>query len=576
MGNFIVSILLLLTNETANMAKNKLKTDIKKMSAKSAPSSTTAPPSAPRRPVPEWVIVGILAVLTVVLRWQFLDIPLERDESVYYYIGKTALEGGRPYFDFYEMKPPGLFYSYALLVGLFGYSGVGAHLALLFVSLSNMIFTYLIARDLGGKSMAAIAALAFIFFSLNPGASGLYLVAEHVALLWGLPGIWLAMHYPDRPSMTRLLLSGILLSLSVLVKQTAAVFGMAVVIYWLMMWLQHRPRPALKPLVWWIAGGIIPLLGAWMILWASGTLEAAKFWLLDYSQRYASSVDENKIGLYFDTSWKLVSGGYEGYFMPAAAGLLALWWSRLSLAAKVFITSFALLSAGTIVPGFRFYGHYYLLAFPAVCIAGAMLFYTISVRISKKNTMSIGIVLIGLLWSVHHIAINSNMYIQPPLRFISRTFSPGNPFVEHQILSEELGKVIQPNDTIAVFGSDLQYFIYLDKKSPIRHVYMPFIAKGQFPEAVEWQNETIRVLRETRPKYVIFNAYPYAWMARFDKQNRLTRNILEFLNATNYDPYLFIEADSRSKPAVVKFRVQQGAVKNDVNYIQVYKRRDGE
>lgn len=557
------------------MAKNKLKTGMNKSPATRTPSSTTTPPSVPRRPVPEWAIVGILAVLTVILRWQLLDIPLERDESVYYYIGKTALEGGRPYFDFYEMKPPGLFYSYALLAGLFGYSGAGAHLALLFVSLSNMIFTYLIARDLGGKGMATVAAFAFIFLSFNPGASGIYLVAEHVALLWGLPGIWLALAYPDRPNKNLLLLSGLLLSLAVLVKQTAAVYGLAVAIYWLLKWLQQRREMSLKPLVWWIAGGIIPLLGAWMILWASGTLDEAKFWLLDYSQRYASSVDESKIGLYFKTSWKLVSEGYEGYFLPAGAGLLALWWSRLSLAVKVFITSFALLSAATIVPGFRFYGHYYLLAFPAICIAGAMLFYTIGVRISKNNIMPIALTALGLLWGAHHVFIKQNLYIRPNLRLISQTYSPGNPFVEHQILSAELKKVLQPNDTVAVFGSDLQYFIYLDKKSPIRHVYMPFIAKGQFPEALEWQNETLRVLRETRPKYVIFNAYPYAWMARFDHQNNFTHNILDFLNVPNYEPYLFIEADSRSKPAVVKFKVQQGTVTNNVNFIQVFRRRDG-
>lgn len=556
------------------MAQNKLKTGNNKKPATAPKTPGATPPAGPRRAIPEWAIVGLLAVVTILLRWQMLEIPLERDESVYYYIGKTALEGGRPFFDFYEMKPPGLFYSYALLAGLFGYSGVGAHLALLFVSLSNMIFTYLIARDLGGKRMAAIAAFAFIFLSFNPGASGIYLVAEHVALLWGLPGIWLALAYPGKPDKYLLLVSGLLLSLSVLVKQTAAVFGLAVVIYWLLKWLQQRREQSLRPLVWWLAGGIIPLLGAWILLWASGTLDEAKFWLLDYSQRYASSVDESKMGLYFQTSWNLVSEGYEGYFALAGAGLLALWWSRLSVPVKVFISSWTLLSALTIAPGLRFYGHYYLLAFPALCIAGAMLFYTIGVRLSKNNTLPLVLTVLGLLWGAHHVFIKQNLYIRPNLRLISQTYSPGNPFVEHQLLSAELKKVLQPNDTVAVFGSDLQYFIYLDKKSPIRHVYMPFIAKGQFPEAVEWQNETLRVLRETRPKYVIFNAYPYAWMTRFDRQNNFTRNMLEFLSLPNYEPYIFIEADSRSKPAVVKYRVQQGTVTNNVNFIQVFRRRE--
>lgn len=555
------------------MAKNNLKTGGNKKPAATVPVQPTKPAAVPSRPFPEWAIIGILFVLTILLRWQYLEIPLERDESVYYYLGKTALEGGRPYYDFYEMKPPGLFYSYALLVGIFGYSGLGPHLALLFVSLSNTLFTYLIARKLGGKSMAFIAAAAFVIFSLNPGASGLYLVAEHVVLLWGLPGIWLALGYPDKPAATRMLLSGIFLSLSMLVKQTAAVFGLAVVIYWGMIWLQHRRQFVLKPLLWWVLGGIIPLFGAWVLIWATGTMEDAQFWLYDYPRKYATDTNENKIGLYFQISWKLTSMGYEGYFVLAALGLLALWWSRLSLAVKVFISSWTLLSALTIVPGMRFYGHYYLLAFPAACIAGALFFYTISVRIFNKNTMSMVMVALGLLWSAHHIAVNPNLYNNPPLRAISRTYSPGNPFAEHQILAAELEKVIQPNDTIAVFGSDPQYFIYLNKKSPIRHIYMPFLSKGAFPEALVWQKETVQQLRDAHPKYVIFNAYPYAWMKRQNYQNPVIDEIWNYVNGPGYEPYIFIEAESKSKPAVVKYKVQQGAVTNDVNYIQVFRRK---
>jgi len=555
------------------MAQNKSKTSNRK-GAQTAPVVKPALPVKAWPVIPEWVGVGLLVLFTVLIRWQFLDIPLERDESVYYYAGKAALDGGRPYFDFYEMKPPGLFYSYAFLIALFGYSGTGAHLALLFVSLSNAAFTYLIARHFGGKRLAQVAATAFVFFSLNPGASGLYLVAEHLALLWGLPGVWLALQYPERTNKYLLLGSGALLSMAVLVKQTAGVFGLAVVVYWLIRWLQNGREQSLKPLLWWVMGGIFPIFCAFLVVWAAGTMQDAHFWLYEYPQLYSTSANDDKIGLYFKTSWKLVSMGYEGYFVFAGLGLLALWWSRLSLASKAFITVWALLSALTIVPGMRFYGHYYLLAFPAACIAGAMLFDTIGKRITQKDTMPVLLLALGLLWSAHHILINNNLYIRPPLRMISRVYSPGNPFIEHQILAEELKKVLQPNDTIAVFGSDPQYFIYLDKPSPIRHVYMPFVAKGQYPEALEWQQETIRRLKETRPQYVIFNSYPYAWLARYDLENAFTREILLFLQQPNYDPYLFIEADSKSKPAVVKYKVQQGMVTNKVNYIQVYKRTE--
>lgn len=144
-----------------------------------------------------------------------------------------------------------------------------------------------------------------------------------------------------------------------------------------------------------------------------GTLAEAQFWLSEYPQRYVSSVDESKAGLYFKTSWNLVWQGYLGYFWLSAFGFLALWLSRIPLASKVFLTLWTVLSVLTVLPGMRFYGHYWLLSFLLT-------------------------------------------FVQPP----------------------------------------------------------------------------------------------------------------------DYDPYMFIEVDSKSKPAVVKLKVQEGAVKNNVAFIQVYKRRD--
>ena len=554
------------------MAKNKAKTST---SPKTAPAARPAPAAAtPAWTMPEWAVAGILLLLVVVLRWQYLDIPLERDESVYTYLGKIALQGGKPYHDFYEMKPPGLFYSYALLTGLFGYSGTGPHLALLFVALSNTLFTYLIARHLGGRRVAVVAAVAYIFLSLNPGTSGLYLGSEHVALLWGLPGLWLALQYPEHKRPYLLVLSGVLLALAVLVKQTAAAFGVAVVIYWLMQWRTKRTDFSWKPLLGWLAGGIAPVLGAVLIVWASGTMKEAQFWLSDYPQHYATSTNENRVGLYFQTSWGLVSKSYEGYFWVMLAGFLLLWRSGISTTYKVFLAAWLALSALTIVPGMRFYGHYYIMAFPAGCIVGALFFDVVGAWLQKREEMSVLLLSLGLLWGAHHVLVESGMYFRPSLPAISRKYSPGNPFVEHEILSRELKKVVQPSDTIMVFGSDPQYYIYLDKTSPSRHMYMPFLSKSQFPEAFQWQQEVLGELKQLRPKYVIFNGYPYAWMTRYDYSNPFTKAILEVLHSPEYEPFEFIEVDTKSKPAIVKNTVQQGAIRNNVYFVQVFRRKE--
>ena len=91
--------------------------------------------------MPKWLPLTLILAITTLIRLQYLDMPLERDESIYSYIGKLALNGGKPYVDFFEMKPPVMFYSYALLVGIFGYSATGVHLAATALAALNAFFT---------------------------------------------------------------------------------------------------------------------------------------------------------------------------------------------------------------------------------------------------------------------------------------------------------------------------------------------------------------------------------------------------------------------------------------------------
>ena len=75
------------------------------------------------------LLVLFTAVLIVWIRLRFLEIPLGRNEGAYGYLGAEVLRGSVPFRDFYEMKPLGLYFSYALFVGVFGQSSAALHLA---------------------------------------------------------------------------------------------------------------------------------------------------------------------------------------------------------------------------------------------------------------------------------------------------------------------------------------------------------------------------------------------------------------------------------------------------------------
>ncbi len=530
--------------------------------------------------VPKWLPLTFILVATTLIRLQYLDIPLERDESIYSYIGKLALNGGKPYVDFFEMKPPIMFYSYALLVGIFGYSATGVHLAATALGTLNTFFTFALARKIGGLRVAYLSATAYAISLLNPGVYGSYLLSENVALAWGLPAVLWALNYPNTTNRKQLFATGFLLAMAFLTKQTAGVLAASVGVYWLTQWFSQRKETPFstffKPILSVILGFLLPILLVIVGLWVIGSWKDAFFWLYDYPNLYANEITPAESELAFGLMRRLVFTGYSGYFITAGLGVLALILSKKPTSAKFFLMTWAILAIFTVSIGKRFYGHYWLLALPVLAILGGTVFQELHLWLHQKmGRIEAAIVaVLGVLWSIHAVFMQPSYYINPPLTEISRTFLPGNPFVEHQVLANYIQKIIQPNEQIAVFGSDPQYFIYLNKISPIRHVYFPLISNAQFPNATIWQDETIDAFKKTKPKYVIWNKYPIAWMYKPAFSQRLYDQLFEEM-MQHYELVAFVENPSFNKVVEVKEPEKGGKIPAAATYISVLKRRDG-
>jgi Dolichyl-phosphate-mannose-protein mannosyltransferase len=528
--------------------------------------------------LPKWLPLTLILVVTFLLRLQYLDMPLERDESIYAYIGKLALNGGKPYVDFFEMKPPVMFYSYALLVGLFGYSATGVHLAAAVVAVLNTLFTFLIGRKLGGLSVACLSATAYALWSLSPGVYGAYLMSENVALSWGLPALLLALNYPNTTNSKQLFAVGVLLSMAFMVKQTTGALAAAVAVYWLTHWFSNRKETPFfsffKPVGWTISGFFVPILLIALGLWAIGSWQDTTFWLIDYPRLYASEISEATATAAFGLMRRLVFTDYQGYFVLAALGILVTIVARRSLAEKLMLITWAILGVLTVGMGQRFYGHYWLLALPVLSIFGALFFREIGTWLRQKRgklEASIALML-GVVWSVHAFFVQPTYYVNPPLTEISRNFSPGNPYVEDQVFSNYIQKLIKPTDRIAVFGSEPQYFIYLNKISPIRHVYFPLIANGQFPNATIWQDETIEAFKKTQPEYVIWNKYSIAWMFKPNYSQRLYTELYDYM-MEHYDLVAFVENPGSNQRVEIKEPTNGGRIPAAPTYISVLRRR---
>jgi hypothetical protein len=265
---------------------------------------------------------------------------------------------------------------------------------------------------------------------------------------------------------------------------------------------------------------------------------------------------------------------YEGYFIAAILGVMAVIVSKKQVSEKVLLISWAILTVANVGLGNRFYGHYWQYAIPALTLLGTLFFQEIYSRLYQKmGRIEATIALVfAVLWSIHAVFIQPSYYFNPPLNKISQKFSPGNPYLEDKLLADYIQKITQLSDRIAVFGAEPQYFIYWQKPSPIRHVYMPFFVNGNYPRAMRWQNETLEDLKTSKPEYVVFNKYPIAWMYQPNNSQWLYAAIYTYVTE-NYDLVAFVEYPGQNKSIEIKVPTNGGKIVAAATYIAVMKRR---
>jgi hypothetical protein len=178
------------------------------------------------------LLVAVVALVCVV-RIRLAGVPLERDEGEYAYAGQLILKGVPPYAAVYNMKFPGLYYAYAVIMAIFGQTPSGIRLGLLFVHLASLALLFMWARRLAGELAAGIGTAAFGLLALDGWSMGVFAHATHFVVLFVLAG--LVILQGGRRSW-RLVVSGVLFGLAIVMKQQAIPFALLAV------WLGMRGR----------------------------------------------------------------------------------------------------------------------------------------------------------------------------------------------------------------------------------------------------------------------------------------------------------------------------------------------
>ena len=520
-----------------------------------------------------WLLAVIVFGVVISIRIRLLGIPLERDEGEYAYAGQLILQGIPPYKLAYNMKFPGTYTAYAVIMSLFGQTVTGIHLGLLLVNAATVIIIFFLGRQLISSTVGLAAAMSYAVLSVSPSVLGFAGHATHFVLLPVLGGTLLLCSSRDRQTLGRLFASGLLFGTGLLMKQPAVFFPLFAAIY-LVAGNLHRGAQAKKILVQGLtfsAGVILPLGVTCLVLWRIGVFEKFWFWTIDYARQYGSLVPFSVARQIFAYSAEEVVLGSWPIWILAGIGLGAGLWEPRTRRTAVFLLGFFFFSALAICPGFYFRLHYFVLVLPAVSLLAGLAISRLSGLITDQFILLrfAPILILGaaLAWP---ILGERKFFFEASPADASRMIYPESPFVESVRIAEYLRGHTTPSDTIAVLGSEPQIYFYSNRHSATGYIYTYGLMEAH-RYATQMQKEMIREIEQARPKFLISVVMPDSWLQSSESEKLIFNWATEY-TTQNYTVAGFVNIVSPDKTDYYFGSVPQ-SVPQLGKYVLIYERK---
>jgi hypothetical protein len=527
-----------------------------------------------------WALATIVFTLVVAIRIRLLGIPLERDEGEYAYAGQLILQGIPPYKLAYNMKFPGTYAAYALIMSIFGQTIDAIHLGLFLVNATTIILIFLIGRRLMDSTAGVAAAASYAILSVSPSVLGLAAHATNFVILPVLAGTLLLLRgsgvsslEPIQPKrLVRLFCSGLLFGIGALMKQPALFFipfGASYVV-----WKNLQRQPAVQKILLRIfafaIGVVAPLGTTCLILSHAGVLDKFWFWTIRYAAEYVTLVPPNQVAhLFLSNAIDVVETGWPIWVL-AGIGVLAGLWDHRMRGSTIFLIGFFFFSALALCQGSYFRPHYFILILPAISLlAGAAIAKLSQLLAARMVVIRFASVLLLLACLSVPILLDKEVFFATSPVQACQTIYMGNPFVEAVRIADYLREHTKPDDTIAVLGSEPEIYFYSQRHSATGYIYTYALMEPQ-KYAQQMQQEMIAEVERARPKYVVSVVTFYSWLWRAASE----RSILTWANeytAQNYVVDGFVNVTPNETDYF--FGTVPSSVETLKDYVLIYRRK---
>jgi hypothetical protein len=339
----------------------------------------------------------------------------------------------------------------------------------------------------------------------------------------------------------RLFISGLLFGIGALMKQPAVLFIPFGAIY--VFWKDAQRGIPVKRIFMRISvfgiGVIAPIAITCLVLWYAGVYEKFWFWTINYARQYGSLVPLSRAPQIFLRSATDVVGTGWALWLLGAIGILAGCWDHQMRASTVFLIGFLFFSAVALCPGFYFRPHYFILVLPAVSLLAGVAISKLSEALARRTIATKFVPLLLLAVALMQpILLDRKILFQISSNEACGMIYPQNPFLESVRIADYIRQHTEPDDTIAVLGSEPEIYFYSHRHSATGYIYTYGLMEPQ-GYAHQMQQEMIREIEDAHPKYLISVAMAYSWLRRPDSDAAIFDWANEYM-AQNYAADSFV------------------------------------
>jgi hypothetical protein len=402
--------------------------------------------------------LGII-LLTIAIRLPSLLHPQPIDsEAMYSVVANEIVDGGRPYADAVERKPPLLFWTYAAVFTVAGkFNWRALHMVALVWTLCAMAGLYAIGRLLFDRPTGLIAAFFYGVFQPFWSWKNLSFDAE---MLMNLPIIWawaIAFRRGSSRLRPELFAAGALLGAAFLLKQPAAIAAVPLGIYLLLpSYRASRSLTGTNSIIQaaMLTAGFIAALGlVAIVLWKQGILYDAFYW----------TIADHDVPHVFWHKGIVNTLTFLGACLPLVIGAIlacrnkdGIWVGR--TAERAALLGLLVASAIGAAAGARFYAHYYVQLIPPLTLLAAPYY--------------------ARLWS--RVTRPANWFLQPTVIYTWLALTIILFSIRHwaglapRRMPSEAGRYLSthcsPNDRIFVWGQSPEIYVDAQRRPACRYI----------------------------------------------------------------------------------------------------------